>query len=477
MKILGGAAILIAAQAVSYGLSFLRNVLLARVLTKEDFGFAATFSICIALVEIAGKMSFAQQLVTTEEHEVEDYLASSHFLQLTLGLLSGCLLLVLAPHLAQLFGVPDKASALRLLSFVPFLRAFENIGTQIEFRNLRYKNFALCEALPQAIVTIVTLALLIYVKSYTVIIVATILKSASTTIITHCISVHRWRMKPNRVRIATILTFNAPLILSGFVTFLGQQGDQAVVGAVFSVADLANVSICATLISVPWFILAKAVGTLMTPLFASKAGVQLGTEDRLSASYEAVTLIAITVFLPLALLGSEIVHLVYGSRYSELGSLIVFISVSGILRLIRIVPVTFSLAQGRSGLELMTSSTRLLALAAVFLWPRASLTPQIVCAIGAFSELVSTGICLRALNRNAGIKYSTVINANIHLAVCFCLIGILYFIKPSFNSPMLTVISVVFLTVLLAFSIYNFSSHSQLIKRTLMARSPRTLKV
>jgi O-antigen/teichoic acid export membrane protein len=72
-KLLRGGAILTLGQLISYGLSFVRNVILARALTKADFGLAAVFAMTVSLLEVAGRMSFGQQIVQSTEGDSEAF--------------------------------------------------------------------------------------------------------------------------------------------------------------------------------------------------------------------------------------------------------------------------------------------------------------------------------------------------------------------------------------------------------------------
>ena len=52
-KAIRGSVLLTAGEAIVYGASFARNMLLARLLTKADFGIAATFSMVVMLLEFS----------------------------------------------------------------------------------------------------------------------------------------------------------------------------------------------------------------------------------------------------------------------------------------------------------------------------------------------------------------------------------------------------------------------------------------
>ena len=58
-RLLNGTLVLTVGRVTGYGLSFLRNVILARVLAKADYGLAAVFGMAMILLEVGGRMAFA----------------------------------------------------------------------------------------------------------------------------------------------------------------------------------------------------------------------------------------------------------------------------------------------------------------------------------------------------------------------------------------------------------------------------------
>ena len=74
---LRGSAVLATSEGVSYGMSFIRNMILARMLTRADFGIAATFAMMITLLEFSSKLGVARFVVRDKEGGQADFLAAA----------------------------------------------------------------------------------------------------------------------------------------------------------------------------------------------------------------------------------------------------------------------------------------------------------------------------------------------------------------------------------------------------------------
>ena len=139
-----GAGILTLGMGTSYGLSFLRNLILARLLTKADFGVAALFANTLAIFEVASRMSFGQQIVQSPEGASKTFRDNAHALQLVAAFLGAGLVLIVGVIVA-IFVRQDVGWALSVLSLGLLARGLENLDVFREQRDLRQGEFLAIE--------------------------------------------------------------------------------------------------------------------------------------------------------------------------------------------------------------------------------------------------------------------------------------------------------------------------------------------
>src|SRR5947209_6157897 len=120
-KLLRGTMVLTIGRVAGYGLSFLRNLILARVLAKADYGLAAVFAMATTLLEISGRMAFGIQIVQSKRGDTPGFQASAHVLQFLGGTISAVMIALMSLPLARLFGVPHAWWAFAFLAVVPLL--------------------------------------------------------------------------------------------------------------------------------------------------------------------------------------------------------------------------------------------------------------------------------------------------------------------------------------------------------------------
>lgn len=122
------------------------SVILARLLTPEEFGIIGMAMVFVSLSQIFVEVGFSQGLIQSEHNSQRAY-SSVFYLTFALGLIVGALIYFTAP-LVGLFFESDKVSkgeyteVIRWLSLVPIISSFGSIHNTRFVRNLQFKILA-----------------------------------------------------------------------------------------------------------------------------------------------------------------------------------------------------------------------------------------------------------------------------------------------------------------------------------------------
>jgi O-antigen/teichoic acid export membrane protein len=387
----------------SYGLSFARNIILARLLTKSDFGLAAVFGMTLSLLEIAGRMSFGQQLIQSKEGDSASFQATSHAFQFMLSVVGAFLMLLLSHPLAHAFKVPQLGWVFSLLAAVPLARGFEHLDYYRQQRELNYLPAVLCELVPQALVTLVAWPLAVWLGDFRVIIWLMLGKAGLGILMTHWLArrPYCWAWQPDYVKVMWL--FGWPLLLNGLLMFASQQADQVVVGAFLSLNELAAYALVLSLVSIPWFIFGQVGSSIMLPILSR---VQ-DDPDRFRLKYRACVEFAgvgaVVLTVPLIIAGEQLVSLLFGSKYFGTGILMALLGAVSAVRFLRFVPAVAATARADTMNHLYSNLWRGLSLplAAGVAMLGGGVTLIATCALVA--ELVATVVSLWRLRRCQGV--------------------------------------------------------------------------
>ena len=357
-RALKSSALLSSSRLLVYALSFTRNLILVRMLTKADFGLAAVFGLTIGLLEVAGRMAFGQQVVQNRAGDSESFLATSHAFQLGAGI-SGALLMALSSvPLARLFEVPHAWPYFALLGCVPFFKAFEHLDVFRQQRELKFMPSAIAEVIPQLVVTAAALPLTLWLRDYRVIVWLMAANAAFSTVMTHLVAERRYQCQWYPEHGKPMLLFSWPLLLNGLLMFACQEADQILVAKSFSLSALAGYALALTLVSIPWFIFAQTGSSLMLPILSRSRDEW----DRYRAAYrECVTYAAMAsvfLLLPLIVAGEHIATLLYGVKYAGVGMVVAILGAASAVRFVRFTPAIAAMARADTVNQLYANLVR-----------------------------------------------------------------------------------------------------------------------
>ncbi len=414
-KVLRGTVILTAGRMAGYAFSFVRNMLLARLLAKADYGLASVFAMATTLLEIGGSMGFGMQIVQSKEGDTERFQASAHALQFVGGLCSATLLVGLSVPFALLFKVPHSWWAFALLGMVPLCQGLSHLDVARRQRELDYIPLIFVDLVPQLLITIAVWPLVVWLRDYRAIVCLMIAKAICGTAATFVLAQRPYRWGWDRAYILKMLGFGWPLLLSSLVMFGSQQADQMLIGSVFSLNLLANYALAFSLVSIPWFIFSQVGGSLMLPLM-SRAQDDF---ERLRHQYRLcvdMAVIAGAVFtLPLIMAGEQLVTLVFGLKYQGSGVFVALLGASIAVRFLRSAPAYAAAAKGDTLNQLYSYLWRGLSLPLALAVVGAAGTPVQVASCALIGEVSAAVVSVVRLRRRQGVPLRDTFRAGLYL--------------------------------------------------------------
>jgi O-antigen/teichoic acid export membrane protein len=319
-------------------------MILARMLTKADFGLAAVFGMTISMLELAGRMSFGQQIIQAKDGDSEPFVASSHAFQFSLALFGAVVMAGLSYPLACAFKVPHLTWAFALLGIVPLAKSVENLDYYRRQREMEYLPAVLCDFVPQAVVTVAAWPLVVWIGDFRVIVVLMLAKAVLGVVMTHAMAVRSYRWNWQAVYFSRMWRFGWPLLINGALMFAAQQADQMVVGAFLSVGQLALYALVGSVVNMPAFVLSHILSSLTLPLLSKVQSNSLEFHERYRACVTYVGMASVWLIVPLIVGGEHLITLLFGSKYAGAGPLVAALGSACAVRLFRLVPAIAAMA-------------------------------------------------------------------------------------------------------------------------------------
>lgn len=221
-------------------ISVISTLVLARLLTPEDFGVYALAMTVYAFVDLLGAFGFGSALIQNQNADASHYNTAwtLHFL---FSLMTTSLLFVLAPYAAEFLGEPQLVIVMRFMCILFLLDGLKNVGI-INFQKHmtfdREFRFSLMTKLSGFLVTI-PLAFLL--RSYWAMLWG--LLSSSLMLLVLSYVMQPFRPRPELSRWREMISFSAWLQVNNILTYFSRHTEKVLVSRMADVAAVGSLQL------------------------------------------------------------------------------------------------------------------------------------------------------------------------------------------------------------------------------------------
>ncbi len=321
-----------AIQHVGVKLIFMvRLVVLARLLSPDDFGLLAIASVAIDFLLRVTNVGMVAALVQRAETE------ESHYdLAWTVGFLRGLLIALIvflaAPEIAVFMADPRATPLIQVLALRPLLQGLTSIKVARLTRELRFRELALID-LPDALVNTVVAILMAPSLGVWALIAGGLAGPAANVVLSYVLAPYRPRLAFNRTAAGSLIQFGRWIFAISLVSVIGTSLLRAVISRELGAVELGLYYLAASLAFLPSELASEIVGAVAFPLFARLQAER----ERIAATFRAMLLGLATIILPvcawLAVLAPSLVAHVLGAKWDGTVLLIQLLAVVNVIGL------------------------------------------------------------------------------------------------------------------------------------------------
>ena len=356
-----GAFLLLTGNGAFWLASFVRNLVVARLLSVEDYGIATTFALTAMLVEMASQIGLKQLIVQAEEGEEPRFQSALQGFHLLRGIAAAILLLALAEPIARFLGVPEIAWAYHVVALVPLLQGFTHFDVYRFERRFQYRPGILMLSLASLTSLAAVWPLFWLFGDWRVMLAAILLQEGLQAALSHVMARRPYRARLDPALVRRAVRFGWPLLLNGLLMFAVFHGEKLIAGRELGLAALGIFSMGVTLTLTPTLLGTKTLQSLLLPRL-SRAGGDRFRQFAVTAC-EASALVAILTVAGVALLGPVFILIVLGPKFEPLLPLLVPLGVAMGVRMMKTGPSVVALSRARSTLPMLAQLPRLASIA------------------------------------------------------------------------------------------------------------------
>ena len=295
-------------------LSLLGFVVLARLLTVEEYGIVALAGVFIALLSVLAAGGYSQTLVQLPTVDKED-LDTVFWIGMGTSAALTLVLCAAAWPLADIFNEPLLRPVLQVLSISFVFIALGATHQAVMQRRFDWRGLAIRTMVANLVATAFGIAFAVVGFGVWALVVQTVLASIVGSVALMIQSGYRPSLYVSTTRFRTLFRFSRNYMGNGMLVFLNNRTDDFLIGSVLGSTALGIYTVGYRVLVVMIEVLTTTVRSVAFPMFS-----QLQQDpERLLRAYRSANRMASAVSVPafvlVAVLAPEMVHVVFGQKW------------------------------------------------------------------------------------------------------------------------------------------------------------------
>lgn len=407
-RMASGAAWMVLFKLVERSLGLVSTLILARLLSPQDFGLVAMALSFIFMAELLTSFGFDVALIQNQAADDRHY-HTAWTCNVLVGVAIFLLMLAAAAPIAAFYTEPAVFWVVCLLALGPLIGGCENIGVVAFRKELQFRSEFAFQISRKLVGFAVTVPLAFWLRSYWALVAGILASKAAGTVLSYL--AHPFRPRFSMSGAKSLFSFSKWLLLTNVLAFLKTRATDFIIGRSQGAATLGLYNVAYEFANLPTSELGAPINRALLPGFSQIAR----DPGQLHSAYvNAIGLLALFA-LPAAVgifaVAGYLVPVALGPKWAAAVPLIQILAIFGAIELFHSSMCAVLIATGhphavvRGNLAFVLILTPLL----IALVGHLGATGAALAVVGA--SILSTPVYLIAIRIHAGISPTTVLRA------------------------------------------------------------------
>jgi O-antigen/teichoic acid export membrane protein len=347
-------------------ISFVISIILARLLTPDDYGLIGMAIIYISFLDLVNEFGIGSSIIQKQDLP-EKILSSLNWFALWLGLIFMVLTIATSSLVASFFSQPRLKNIISVLSVLFVISALKNIPFNILTRNLEFKKRSIAEmtsifsggavAITAALNGFGVWSLVGNTICQGIILTGMILYFSSWKPSFHfCFS-----------EIKEVLSFGSKLLLTRIQWFVYSKSDSLIIGKMLGDKSLGIYSLALSLALLPTEKISSVINQVAFPFFSSIQDDETKLQDMFLFITKGLALFSFPLLTLLFVLADILIPAIYTSKWVPMIPILRMLCIVGLLKSIDVVIPQILVARGKANKLVKYSSLMLIVMPIAFL--------------------------------------------------------------------------------------------------------------
>ena len=349
------------------GISFISNLVLARLLMPDDFGCIGMLYVFIAISSIFISGGLGQALIQKKNPTHIEY-TTVFYWNLVMSIIFYGILFFTAPAIARFYNIPLLKQVLRVQSIVLLIQSFSivqanQLQKQLRFKELSTRNIS--AALAGMVVAIVMAFSGCGVWS---LVGSTLTQGIVSVILLWKMSAWRPTWEFSFKALGQLFSFGGLMLLSSLVETIYTNLQSLIIGKIYSAKDLGYYAQARKLEEVPTNSLSAVVNEVSFPVFSALQDDKQALLAGVRKNVKAITYLNFPLMILMMVVAEPLITFLYGEKWLPSVPYFQILCVSSMIYTLNTLNTNVIKSLGRSGIFLVVQLTKRLIGIALIVW-------------------------------------------------------------------------------------------------------------
>ena len=326
-----------------------RLVIMARILSPNDFGLFGVALLILGLLETSSETGFQAALIQ-KKGDIMPYLDSAWTVMIIRGITLFSILYLLAPYAAMFLEVPESKIIIQVIGISFLFQSITNIGIIYFQKELEFNKQYVYQLSGTVADFIVALSAVLILKNVWALVFGILAGSLARAIVSYIIHPYRPRLNFDLRKSLELFGFGKWILGSSILVFLINQGDDLFVGKVLGITALGFYQMAYRISNMPQTEYTSVITQVVFPAY-SKLQDNL---PQLRGSYLKVLKVSSLLSIPLGggimIFAPDITQIFLGEKWMPMVPALQVLAIHGLLRSV-VFPGPVFMALGRPDLK------------------------------------------------------------------------------------------------------------------------------
>ena len=295
-------------------LSWAATVIVARLLTPEDYGLVGMASIYLGLVTMLSEFGLGATVMALRDL-TDEQVAQLHGFAALFGLASFAVSCLMAWPLGAFFHSPELPLVVVVMSVTFIISSFQIVPAALLRRELRFRDLAVIDTISALTLSVAMIGFAYFGFRYWTLVIGGLLSSVLATLQTLRLRRHRMAL-PRASTLKHAMTFSRHILISRLSWYAYSNADFLVAGRLLGKAALGVYDFAWTLANVPIEKVTVLIGQVAFPIFAAVQNEPEDIRRYLLRLTEGLALLTFPASFGMALVAPDFVLLFLGPKWS-----------------------------------------------------------------------------------------------------------------------------------------------------------------